>query len=211
MVHMKTPALWTLDELAAKVAAALASAADAGEYPGAPNGRVRDVPDRRAIRWYATVGLLDRPAGARGRTALYGRRHLLQLVAIKRRQAQGRSLADIQAELLGATDETLSRVARLPDEVPDPPTPLEPPTRSPHRTRFWAEPPPEPPPKPPSVRPPVLLLSGVPLHGGAVLLLPAAPDPDDVPAIAAAARPLLELLAARGLITEGTADDHRPH
>src|SRR5262247_3006662 len=99
--------MWTLDELVERVRSALAEA----EYPGAPNGRVRDVPDRRAIRWYATVGLLDRPAGARGRTALYGPRHLLQLVAIKRRQAQGRSLAEIQAELLGATDATLRRVA----------------------------------------------------------------------------------------------------
>ena len=44
---MTTPAVWTLDELASRVAAALASAADAGDYPGAPNGRVRDVPDRR--------------------------------------------------------------------------------------------------------------------------------------------------------------------
>jgi MerR HTH family regulatory protein len=213
MAYMTMSALWTLDELAAKVAAALASAADAGQYPGAPNGRVRDVPDRRAIRWYATVGLLDRPAGARGRTALYGRRHLLQLVAIKRRQAQGHSLADIQAELLGATDETLSRVAQLPDEIPerqpapdppapDPPAP-DPPAPQPRRVRFWAEP-------LPAARP-VALLSGVPLTGGAVLLLPAAPDPDDVTAIAAAARPLLDLLAARGLITEGTADDHRPH
>ena len=59
---------WTLDELVRRVTAALAG----GAYPGAPNGRVRDVPDRRAVRWYATIGLVDRPAGTRGRTALYG-------------------------------------------------------------------------------------------------------------------------------------------
>src|SRR6185503_338489 len=110
---MTTPVLWTLDELAARVAEALATAAGAGDYAGAPNGRVRDVPDRRAIRWYATVGLLDRPAGSRGRTALYGPRHLLQLVAIKRRQAQGHSLAEIQAELAGAPDDDLRRIAGL--------------------------------------------------------------------------------------------------
>jgi hypothetical protein len=39
-----------------------------------------------------------------------------------------------------------------------------------------------------------------------VLLLPAAPDPADVAAIRAAARPLLDLLAARGLLTEGAAE-----
>src|SRR6266508_11672 len=172
--------MWTLDELAARVAAALASAADAGDYPGAPNGRVRDVPDRRAIRWYATVGLLDRPAGARGRTALYGPRHLLQLVAIKRRQAQGRPLAEIQAELLGATDATLRHVAQVPEAALDGS--------------------PAPPPAP--QRNSVNLLSGVPLDRGAVLLLPTAPEPGDVAAIRSAARPLLDLLADRGLLTE---------
>jgi DNA-binding transcriptional MerR regulator len=84
--------MWTMDELVERVGRALAA-----EYPGAPNGRIRDVPDRRAIRWYATTGLVDRPACMRGRTALYGPRHLLQLVALKRRQAEGRSLAEIHA------------------------------------------------------------------------------------------------------------------
>jgi len=184
--------MWTLDELAAQVAAALTTAAGAGDYAGAPNGRVRDVPDRRAIRWYSTVGLLDRPSGSRGRTALYGPRHLLQLVAIKRRQAQGRSLADIQAELLGATDATLREVAKLGEVSAPTPAPRM------SRPRFWAEPPPA------DLTPPAepaALLSGVPLDGGAVLLLPTAPDPDDIPAISAAARPLLDMLAARGLLS----------
>src|SRR5436853_6482978 len=110
---MAADGLWTLDELVLRVADVLAGAA----YPGAPNGRVRDVPDRRAVRWYTTIGLVDRPAAMRGRTALYGPRHLLQLVAVKRRQAQGRSLAEIQAELTGATDATLRRVADVPSEL----------------------------------------------------------------------------------------------
>jgi hypothetical protein len=36
-----------------------------------------------------------------GRTALYGPRHLLQVVAVKRRQAQGRSLAEHDLPGLG--------------------------------------------------------------------------------------------------------------
>ena len=56
--------------------------------PGRPAARVRAVPDRRAIRWYTTIGLIDRPVAHRGRTALYGPRHLLQLVAVKRLQAR---------------------------------------------------------------------------------------------------------------------------
>ncbi len=81
--------------------------------PGPPNGRVRDVPDRRTIRYYTTLGLIDRPAEMRGRTALYGRRHLLQLVAIKKLQARGQSLAEIQQALAGLTDKALGRVAEM--------------------------------------------------------------------------------------------------
>src|SRR6185312_10490107 len=84
------------------------------EYPGAPNGRVRDVPDRRAIRWYSTIGLVDRPLGMRGRTALYGPRHLQQLVAIKRRQAEGLTLAQIQTELTGISPTSLMEIAHVP-------------------------------------------------------------------------------------------------
>ena len=67
---------------------------DDPEYAGAPNGRIRDLPDSRSIRWYSTIGLVDRPLGTRGRNALYGPRHLLQLVAVKRLQAAGRELVD---------------------------------------------------------------------------------------------------------------------
>jgi DNA-binding transcriptional MerR regulator len=88
--------------------------------PARANGRIRDVPNERLVRWYVTVGLVDPPLSRRGRVARYGRRHLLQLVAVKRRQAEGRSLAEIQAELAGATDEALAAVARVPDTQPAP-------------------------------------------------------------------------------------------
>jgi DNA-binding transcriptional MerR regulator len=97
---------WTLDELAERVDDALAVG-----YAGQSSGRVRAVPDRRAIRWYTTIGLIDRPVAHRGRTALYGPRHLLQLVAVKRLQAKGLPLVAIQQELAGATDTQLARVA----------------------------------------------------------------------------------------------------
>jgi DNA-binding transcriptional MerR regulator len=122
--------VWTLDELVDRVRAALAT-----EYPGAPNGRVRDVPDRRAIRWYTTRGLVDRPIAMRGRVALYGPRHLLQLVALKRRQAEGRTLAEIQSELTGAPDATLAQVARVPENLLDRPATVE---MDVVRPRFWA-------------------------------------------------------------------------
>ncbi|WP_433474915.1 MerR family transcriptional regulator [Spirillospora sp. CA-142024] len=100
---------WTIGELAEHAAAALAADGSAQV-----SGRVRDLPNERLIRWYTTIGLVDPPLGRRGRTALYGPRHLLQLVAVKRRQAEGRSIAEIQVELAAATDATLSEIAALP-------------------------------------------------------------------------------------------------
>ena len=93
---------WTLDELARRADRALAV-----EDVRAPNGR--------AIRWYAMKGLVDRPSIGPGHAARYGERHLLQLVAVKRLQARGMTLAEIQRELAGATEETLRRVADLRD------------------------------------------------------------------------------------------------
>src|SRR2546423_9941461 len=159
-------------------------------------------------------------------------RHLLQLVAVKRRQAEGRTLAEIQAELTGATDATLRRIAALPaapsaalpKEAPPAAPPKEAPPAAPPkeapatRTRFWADRPtpaaatePRPamepraatdPPQPPELPETPETLTGVPLAGGALLLVPGRPGPADLTAIHAAAQPLLDLLAARGLLND---------
>ena len=184
-----------MDELVARVREALAA-----EYPGAPNGRVRDVPDRRAIRWYTTTGLVDRPAGMRGRTALYGPRHLLQLVAVKRRQAQGHPLAAIQAELAGASDAELQIAARVPEELlaADAAEVSE----GPVRARFWATAP-----AAADIGPAAREVGAVALGGGAILVLPVRAAAADYAAIAGAAQPLLDLLATRGLLISETHDD----
>ena len=69
---------WTIEGLSHQVALALAV-----DYAGQASGRVRDVPDERTIRYYTTLGLIDRPAEMRGRTAHYSRRHLLQSGGLK--------------------------------------------------------------------------------------------------------------------------------
>jgi DNA-binding transcriptional MerR regulator len=138
---MNEHASWTLAELTDRVAAALAVG-----YQGQSSGRIRDLPDQRAIRWYTTLGLVDRPGAMRGRTALYGRRHLLQLVAIKRLQAAGRTLAEVQGELAAASDERLERVAGLPvaatapavATAPRPRAAASPPAAATGRRNFWA-------------------------------------------------------------------------
>lgn len=101
--------LYTLEQLSERVADLLAE-----DYGGQQSGRVRELPNGRTIRWYTTIGLVDRPLATRGRVALYGHRHALQLAAIKKLQAQGLALAEVQERLLGATDDRLAELAEIP-------------------------------------------------------------------------------------------------
>lgn len=100
---------WTIAELGERVESALSQSG----YQAPDNGQVRAVPDLRTIRYYTTLGLLDRPVEMRGRTALYGWRHLYQLVAVKRLQAEGLSLGEIQTRLSGLDDRALARIAKV--------------------------------------------------------------------------------------------------
>ena len=193
--------LLTLDALCAEVALALSA-----DYAGQASGRVRDLPDPRTVRYYTTLGLVDRPAAYRGRTALYGRRHLLQLVAVKRLQTSGLTLAEVQARLLGQGDPALEKLARLPEQVTKrgDAVPCE---RG--EDAFWKREP-APPGPPPLADDQVRPLLAVPLAEGATLLLHAVrpADEHDVEALRTAAAPLLRLLRKRRLIAEGKDHSH---
>lgn len=117
---------WTLSELVEQVATHLAS------LPAPRNGQVRAVPDERTVRYYGTIGLLDKPAAMRGRTALYSRRHLAQVVAIKRMQSSGKSLAEIQTLWPALDDATLARMSGVQLTVVPPPS-----RPKPAREAFW--------------------------------------------------------------------------
>lgn len=93
----------TLEELATEVAHLLEYYSLLG---AAPDSRVSAVPDGRTIRYYTTLGILDRPT-MDGRQARYGKRQVLQLLAIKALQAQGLPLSDIQSRLYGLTNSDL--------------------------------------------------------------------------------------------------------
>jgi DNA-binding transcriptional MerR regulator len=127
--------LWKIDELRNRAANALSS-----DYQASRNGQVTAVPDARTIRYYGTLGLVDKPAEMRGRTAYYGRRHLLQLVSIKRLQARGLKLAEIQTELQSIANDELEALALVPAfSGPARPAlaPAEPTSR---RESFWNAP-----------------------------------------------------------------------
>jgi DNA-binding transcriptional MerR regulator len=199
--------LWTIDELNEQVALALSV-----DYDGTASGRVRDVPDLRTIRYYSTIGLMDKPAEMRGRKAFYGRRHLLQIVAIKRLQATGISLAEVQQRLLGLSDRALEPLARLPDvpmvrstepSTAPPAAAVAAPAESSRSEDFWKT--------PPVAAPEDLVpIQGVPLSTGVTLLLEGGRplSEDDLQAIRTVAAPLLHLLQMRRL--PGPRPERRP-
>jgi MerR HTH family regulatory protein len=192
--------LWTIEELSAQAALALSV-----DYAGQDNGRIREVPDARTVRFYTTLGLVDRPALMRGRTALYGRRHLLQLVAIKRLQAKGQTLVELQRQLVGLTDAELAGIAKLPAEAEGANNantkPSGPATMSGGRGAFWTQLPAPVAKREPAPPTSELPMQGVPLADGVALLMsPARPiEADDIEAIRAVAAPLLKLLEKRRL------------
>jgi DNA-binding transcriptional MerR regulator len=204
--------LWTIDELGARVALALA------QSQGQPSGRVREVPDLRTIRYYTTLGLIDRPVAMRGRTALYGRRHLMQLVAVKRLQTRGLSLAEVQQKLVGLPNGDLERLAQLPPDLEVAPASSSGPVPESRAEAFWTTMPAPMPDIPNSkasrnrsagqesdVNEAVDLsrpLVGISLGRDVALLLAAARslDTDDIAALRTAAGPLLKLLIKRRLL-----------
>jgi len=97
--------------------------------PRPTDDRVTPHPDERTLRWYQSMGVVDRPLRYEGRQAVYGYRHLLQAVAVKLLQGQGYSLAQVQRALQGHDTRRLEDAVREaldlgapegPDPVPEP-------------------------------------------------------------------------------------------
>ncbi len=189
---------WTLSELVGEVEARLQ------QLPPPKNGQVRAVPDDRTIRYYGTIGLLDRPVAMRGRTALYGIRHLAQVVAIKRLQTAGRSLAEIQALWPELDDETLARMSGVALGR----------SKSKPRGDFWKQAPAVTTQAPASIAPAAAPIElRIELALGAVLTLAMPPGrgvaltPADLRALRAAAAPLVSELARRQLAAHAEEEE----
>ena len=113
----------TLDGLADEVGRLLA---ERGLLEAQGDRRVSGAPDGRTVRYYTTLGLLDPPA-IRGRQARYGRRHVLQLAAIKALQVSRLSLAEIQKRLYGRSEAELQALLlATPAAAAAKPSPLRP-------------------------------------------------------------------------------------
>lgn len=98
------PTPLTLEELSNEVASNLERY---GLLGAQQDQRVSAVPDARTIRYYTTLGLIDRPR-MDGRQARYGQRHVLQILSIKALQGAALPLAEIQSRLYGRSDAELT-------------------------------------------------------------------------------------------------------
>lgn len=177
------------------------------------------APTERTLRYYRTLGLLDPPVAHRGRTALYGSRHVVQVLAIKRLQADDVPLGDIQQHLVGRTDQELATVAGVaePHQLADDAAAAEPDRarprhaaprpRSMRSAAFWAAAP-SPAGRAPSPDATSPTLAAVELAPGVRLSFPAdrTPSAADRAAVTTAAHQLLDELRSRGLLRDDDPD-----
>lgn len=179
---MQVDARWTIEELCRHAGALVNEGALA----------------LRTVRYYAALGLLDRPSALHGRKAFYGERHLLQLAAVRRLQQQGLTLEAVQSRIAGASTTTLRALAQVAEKHRLPAASKEVPARD--DEGFWSFVAPD---KPVAADAQPVRLATVPLADVVTLTLAAraALSGADVDAIHAAARPLLDELRRRGLLS----------
>src|SRR2546428_4630117 len=93
---------WTIDDL-------VHTAAEIIPFVAGPQERhkVTELPDPRTVRYYIQEGVVDRPHATSGSSALYGYRHLLQLVAIKVLQSLYLPIRRIRLEIKDLTNAQL--------------------------------------------------------------------------------------------------------
>lgn len=174
-----TPGTWSLDDLRKRVEEVLFLDPVDGD-----DGRVSPVPSTRTIRYYQSLGLVDKPSHE-GNRALYTKRHLLQVIAVKRLQARGLNLTEVAECIYRRSNPLLQRIACLPsmDELAAARDKLDA-----RRARFWSA----------DVVPAVTQQSQrtwIELGPDSILLFRSGPlSPEDEEALHAAAKPLLKLL-----------------
>ena len=88
-----------MEELVAAANAFVATVA-----PEQPSDRVTERLTERNIRYYMSEGLIDRPLGRDGASSVFGFRHLVQILAVKRLQALYLPVKRIR-EIVPLTDE----------------------------------------------------------------------------------------------------------
>ena len=86
--------------------------------PRQERGSVSEVPDERMVRYYNGEGLISPPEGKRGLSAVYGYGHLLQLLVIKRLQADHLPIRKIKELVEGKGERELEQLLGMGSENP---------------------------------------------------------------------------------------------
>lgn len=78
--------------------------------PRQARASVTEVPDERMVRYYSAEGLVSPPEGKQGLSAVYGYGHLLQLLVIKRLQANHLPIRKIKELVEGKSERELEQL-----------------------------------------------------------------------------------------------------
>ena len=89
-----------------------------GFVPRQERGSVTEVPDERMVRYYSGEGLISPPEGKQGLSAIYGYGHLLQLLVIKRLQAEHLPIRKIKELVEGKSERELEQLLGMEGESP---------------------------------------------------------------------------------------------
>lgn len=73
-------------------------------------GTVTELPDERTVRYYLAEGLIPAAEEKQGTASVFGFRHLLQLLVVKKLQAEGLPIRAIRELVTGKTERQLERL-----------------------------------------------------------------------------------------------------
>ena len=73
-------------------------------------GTVTELPDERTVRYYLAEGLIPTADEKQGTASVFGFRHLLQLLVVKKLQAEGLPIRAIRELAAGKTERQLERL-----------------------------------------------------------------------------------------------------
>ena len=101
-------------ELAAEAASIIQEVA-----PVQDRGTVTEVPDERTVRYYLTEGLISPAEEKQGAASVFTYRQLLQLLAIKKLQAEHISIRNIRDLVADRPEDELERIVGVTDAEPE--------------------------------------------------------------------------------------------
>src|SRR5215213_274259 len=95
------------------------------ESGAAPQGRgaVTELPDERTVRYYLAEGLIPTADEKQGTASVFGFRHLLQLLVVKKLQAEGLPIRAIRELVTGKTERQLERLLGTAEQGQSPGSP----------------------------------------------------------------------------------------